>query len=119
MPIYEYQDRKGNVVELYQSIDEVASIGATIKHKGRMLKRLPPGYRPMPSQDFAHVAYQFDEEDAKRAGVPIDPDTGCPRLSSRAEINNFQARLAEHGDRDRMSYDYGIHRATHRTRRIS
>lgn len=107
MPEYVFEDVKTGVrVDVFMDASECVEIGKTIRHEGRRLRRLPSVGASMVEPNWGHVAYQFDEEDAKLA-PRSDPATGCPVLLNKREIETFRRKIEDRDKKEGFKYDYG------------
>lgn len=109
MPLYDFRAKNGDTIERFYPIDECPK---SIRVKGRRYERIISLRTSiMVEPEWGHVAYQFDEDDAKAAGVKLDPQTGSPdfRGMSKADIRQAQGKINEYR-KGAYKYDFGIFR---------
>lgn len=102
MPLYDFEDRDGNVVELFFSMKEVPPAGEWIEHEGRELRKLPTASvrGVVPETRFVSHSLEQWHPDAEKFD-----ESGQPVFETKRDREEFLARNAANPDTDNVVWN--------------
>lgn len=102
MPRYDFEDREGNVVELFLPMSQAPESGVWTEIDGRELRMLPNGATGIRIKDHAFVSHSLEQwhPDAEK----FDKD-GQPVFETRRDREEFLARNAANPNTDNVVWN--------------
>jgi hypothetical protein len=102
VPLYECEDRDGNIVELFMNTSEIRPIGEWFEHEGREVRQLPPRKTGICIKDHAFVSQSLQEyhPDARKFN-----SEGQPVFENKRDREEFLARNRDNPNTDNVVWN--------------